>query len=97
MSVTEMVCDAPPAVSVSEEVPRLTEMAGAGETVKLKVAVAGLTPLPLAVTVIVWSVTRVAPAEATSRIWPVFPVPGSVVVAVTPVGSPDTLNVTAPV
>ena len=84
----------PPAISVIDAGARLSEIPAAGAaTVRLKVALpALLTPLPPAQTVIVWAVTRSAPAEACSLMELVFPVPGSVMVALTPVGSPATLK-----
>jgi hypothetical protein len=47
-----------------------------GSTVRLNVPVTGLTPLPLAVMVIVWLLIRVALVAARRVMLPVLPVPG---------------------
>ena len=51
-------------------------MLGTALTVKLKVLVTELTPLPLAVMVIVWLVASVALLPACSMMLPELPVPG---------------------
>jgi hypothetical protein len=66
-------------------------------TVRVKLLVTELTPLPLAVMVIVWLVTRVALLAACSAMLPELPVPGWVIVAVTPVGNVLVERVTLPV
>ena len=72
-------------------------MLGTALTVRLKVLVTELTPLPLAVMVIAWLVTRVALLAACSAIIPELPVPGWVIVAVTPLGKVLVASVTLPV
>lgn len=49
---------------------------GTALTLRLKVAVTDLTPLPLAVMVIVWLLTKVALLTAWRLITPELPVPG---------------------
>jgi hypothetical protein len=66
-------------------------------TVRLKVPVTELTPLPLAVMVIVWLVTDGAVLAAWSEMLPELVVPGWVNVAVTPVGKVLVESVTLPV
>jgi hypothetical protein len=53
-----------------------SEKSAAGFTVRLKVALTEDTPLPLAMTVIVWLLTSVALLAAWSVMLPEFPVPG---------------------
>ena len=72
-------------------------MLGTAPTVRLKVLVTELTPLPLAVMVIVCPLTCVAVLAACSAMLPEFPVPGWVMVAVTPVGKVLVASVTLPV
>lgn len=72
-------------------------MLGGGLTVKLKVVATELTPLPLAVIVIAWSVTTVALLVAWKLMLPEFPVPGCVKIAVTPLGRALVESVTLPV
>ena len=72
-------------------------MLGTAPTVRLKVLVTELTPLPLAVMVIVWLVATVALMAACSTMLPELPVPGWVIVAVTPVGKVLVASVTLPV
>ena len=66
-------------------------------TDRLKVLVTELTPLPLAVMVIVWLLTSGALLAATSEMLPEVPVPGWVIVAVTPLGKVLVESVTLPV
>jgi hypothetical protein len=54
----------------------LMAMLGGAFTVRLKVLVSEVTPLPLAVTVMGWLVTREALLAACRVIVPEFPVPG---------------------
>ncbi len=75
----------------------LTLIAGTADIVRLNVVVALETPLPLAVTVIVWLLTAGAFAAAVRLIEPEFPVPGCVMVAVTPVGKMLVATLTLPV
>jgi hypothetical protein len=75
----------------------LMAMLGTGLTVRLKVLVTELTPLPLAVIVIVWLLTSGALLAAWSEMLPEVPVPGWVIVAVTPVGKVLVESVTLPV
>jgi hypothetical protein len=55
------------------------------------------TPLPLAVMVMDWPLTRVALLAAVRLMLPELPVPGWVKVAVTPLGKPLVASVTLPV
>ena len=59
--------------------------------------VAEVTPLPLAVMVMVRPLTTVAVLEAFRLMLPEFPVPGWVMVAVTPLGKVLVASVTLPV
>ncbi len=72
-------------------------MLGGGFTVRLKVLVAELTPLPLAVMVTVWLLTNVAPLAACKLMLPELAVAGWVIVAVTPLGRVLVASVTLPV
>jgi hypothetical protein len=64
-------------MSVTElGVTLLMAMLGGGFTIRLKVLVTELTPLPLAVTVIVWLLTSAALLAACKLMLPEFPVPG---------------------
>lgn len=93
-------------VTVGELPPCKTVTAGAlilpiamltGLTVRSNVPVADVTPLPEAVAVTVWLFTTTALLLACRIIEPVFPEPGSVIVAVTPLGSWLRVRVTFPV
>jgi hypothetical protein len=81
---------------VSEVGDKVTT-ACAATTVRLKVLVTELTPLPLAVMVIVWLLTSVALLAACRLMLPELPVPGCVMVAVTPLGKVLVASVTLPV
>ncbi len=63
----------PPAMALEGEAEAKV---GPGFTVKLNVLLAEATPLPLAVMVIVWPLTRVALLAACNVMLPVFPAPG---------------------
>ena len=84
------------AAKVREEADKLTTGPPAA-TVRLKLLVTELTPLPLAVIVIVWLVATVALMAACSTMLPELPVPGWVIVAVTPLGKVLVASVTLPV
>ncbi len=90
-------CALPPGDNVTDDVFAVRLIAGSAETVRLNVAVAFDTPLPLAVTVMVWLLTAGAFAVAVRPIEPEVPVPGCVMVAVTPVGSVLVARLTLPV
>jgi hypothetical protein len=96
VTVIATLCEEPPAVSDTEP-PALIAITGAASTVTLNVVVAFETPLPLAVTVAVTLLTGVALAAAVKLMDPEFPVPGWVISALTPDGSPVTLSETLPV
>jgi hypothetical protein len=88
---------APPRASVTElGLTLLIAMVGV-VTVRVKVAVAEETPLPLAVMVVDRLLTREALLAAFRLMVPEFPVLGWVYVAVTPVGRPLVESVTLPV
>ena len=99
VKLTLTLCALPPCTSVME--PGLTllmaMLLGGGLTVRLKVLLTEATPLPLAVMVIVWLLTRVALLLAVRLMLPEFPVPGWVKVAVTPLGRLLVASVTLPV
>ena len=84
-------------LSATLAVAGLSVTAMAGITVKVKIFVAEVTPLPLAVMVIVWLVASVAELEGVSLMLPEVPVPGWVKVAVTPLGKVLVDRVTLPV
>ena len=100
MSVTFTVstCALAPETSVTVlGLTLLMAMLGGELTVRRKVLVTELTPLPLAVMVIVWLVTAGAVLAAWSEMLPELVVPGWVKVAVTPVGKVLVESVTLPV
>src|SRR3990172_2025893 len=67
------------------------------DEVRLKFFVAEVTPVPLAVIVIAWFSISAAVDAAWNTILPELPLPGCVIVAVTPVGRVLNASVTLPV
>jgi hypothetical protein len=77
VKLTLTLCALPPCTSVIEVgLTLLIPMLGSGLTVRLKVALTEATPLPLAVMVMDWPLTRVALLLAVRLMLPEFPVPG---------------------
>ena len=76
---------------------RLTTGSAAEFTVSVKVLVTEITPVPLAVMVIVWLLTSAAVLAACKVMLPELAVPGWVIVAVTPLGKVLVASVTLPV
>ena len=84
------VCPLVMAVAVQDVVPPLP-------TVSDREEVAEEIPDPLAVMVMLWPVTVAAELDAVSVMLPELPVPGWLIVEVTPLGSVPRANVTLPV
>lgn len=98
VKVTVTACGLPPWTSVTElGFTLLIAILGTGLTVKMKVPVTELTPLPLAVMVIIWLLTKVALITAWRVMLPELAVPGCVIVAVTPFGMALVASVILPV
>jgi hypothetical protein len=97
LRVTVPVEEAPPVTVAGLKLSALTVGRADGFTVRLKLAVLAETPLPLAVMLMVWLVTREALLAACRVIVPVFPVPGWVMFGVTPLGRVLVDRLTPPV